>query len=70
MATKTKVIELAITYDESRGDPVSEWDWFNLLNMGPEEGVVILSSRVTYERGVRDGLSRARSKPGDGDMGG
>lgn len=27
--------------------------------------------RVTaYDRGVRDGLSRAQTKPGDGDMGG
>jgi hypothetical protein len=29
-----------------------------------------MDGRNEYQRGVNDGLSRARSRPGDGDMGG
>lgn len=52
-----------------------------LRDVGVEEGRIAAVMRslcavndvvaaVEYERGVRDGMSRARNRPGDGDMGG
>ena len=46
MTLRTKELVLIITYDESRGDPETEWDWHNLLNMGPDEGASLDTSRT------------------------
>lgn len=40
---KTVIITLRVTYDENAGytDPVN-WDWFNMMDIGPGEDVEVL----------------------------
>ncbi|GAB3863522.1 hypothetical protein GCM10028801_31350 [Nocardioides maradonensis] len=40
---KQQTVVLAITYDETRFDPPSQWDWATLLELAPEQVECLLT---------------------------
>lgn len=46
MAIRRQIVTLDITYEDSCATKPCGWDWHDLLDMSPEEGVKVVSSQV------------------------
>ena len=54
MAIRRQIVTLDITYEDSCATKPSGWDWHDLLEMSPEEGVKVVSSHVPEDGGGDD----------------